>query len=328
MKRLWGARLLALLLTLVAALAAALAAPLAHAQTAGALDEPRYRAALEELLASPQGRVLLEAYLALRRDPLAEVASEELLLGALLGMLTAVDDPYLRLLSPAELEAEARLLRVDPAIATLSFEEVGYLRIPTFHSERVGPAVRRAVERLQGAGAQGVILDLRGNPGGLIRAGLEVLDLFLSDVVLGFRSKRSESTPMGFANPGSLRLPVVVLIDGGTASTAELVAGVLQSYGRALLVGGASAGKGVGQTRVPLSDGSALELVSFRWSLPDGTSVDEGGLVPDLAIDPSAALGERPPVWGEPELDPVLSVAVRLLWQQLRREGGATTPER
>jgi C-terminal processing protease CtpA/Prc len=302
------------------------AATWAPAQAVSSLEDPRYRAVIDELLSTPQGRAFLETYVALRRDQLPEVGSEALLHGALQGLIAAVDDPYVRWLSPSAVEAEAARIRLDAAVATLSFEEVGYLRIASFNSENVGPAVQSAVMQLLDDGAEALILDLRTNPGGLIRAGLPVLDLFISDAVLGFRSKRSDAAPIAFANPGALEVPLAVLIDGDTASTAELVAGALQTLGRALLYGEASAGKGVGQTRLVLSDGGVLELVSFRWLLPDGRSVSEGGLTPDVALDPGAELGEGRPAFGELELDPVLRVALRDLLQVLRSGPSALPP--
>ena len=276
----------------------------------GVID-PRYRDAAEELLMLPEGRAFLEAYLSIRSDYLYGSEPDVLLQGAIRGMMEALDDAYGRYLTPEEFAAEERIFRGPTAVAAILFEEIGYLRLPSFSSERVGEEARAVIDVLLRRDVAGLILDLRQNNGGLVRGGLQLLDIFISDAVLGYRSTRSGAAPLAFANPGAINLPLVVLIDAGTASTAEMVAGALQTFGRAAVYGTRSAGKGVGQTQIPLPDGGSLRLVTFRWSLPDRRSIDGIGVEPTVELDGAAEAGGRAVVFGDPELDPLLQRALR-----------------
>lgn len=281
----------------------------------GAADA-RYRSAFDDLIALPEGRALLEMFSSIRRDYLPGAGPEALLQGAMRGMVEALDDPYVHYLTPAEVAQEERISRGPAAVAAIHFDGIGYLRIPSFSSERVGEEARSVVETLVKRNIEALVLDLRQNSGGLVRGGLQLLDIFLSDAVLGYRSSRGGAAPLAFANPGAITLPLVVLIDAGTASTAEIVAGALQTYQRAALYGTQSAGKGVGQTQVPLPDGGSLRLVTFRWSLPDRRSIDGVGLQPTVVVN-DGALGLVGVVFGDPELDPVLRRALRDLRQKI-----------
>lgn len=287
--------------------------------------DPRYEVIVVDLLASPEGRALLEAFRSLRRDYLGEAEAARLLEGALRGMVDALGNPYVTYLDADEVAADRREARDPDVVEVGLIGDLAYLRLPSFDSERAGERFTTELERLLEGGVTGVIMDLRGNPGGLLLGGLQVLDLFLSEVVLGYRATRFGQVPMGFANPRAVELPLAVLIDRDTASTAEIVAGALQTKGRARLYGEVSAGKGVGQSTVPLSDGGELRLVTFIWALPDGRSVDGWGLTPDVPVrwetarvDPAdlAQVVERP------DLDPVLAAAVR----DLGRLDSAGTP--
>jgi C-terminal processing protease CtpA/Prc len=269
---------------------------------------------VEEILAIPEGRALIEAYLAIRRDYLLGSDEAALLQGAIRGMVAALDDPYVQYLTPEEVAAEDRVSRGPAAVAAIIFDGIGYLRISTFNSERVGEEARAVVQALMRRNVEGLVLDLRQNGGGLVRGGLQLLDLFIADAVLGYRSTRSGAAPLAFANPGAIDLPLVVLIDEGTASTAEMVAGALQTFQRATLYGMPSAGKGVGQTQISLSDGGSLRLVTFRWSLPDRRNINGIGLEPTVKIDGEAEAGSAGVVFGDPEIDPVLRRALRDLW--------------
>lgn len=273
---------------------------------------PRLDRAVAELLEEPAGQAFLEAYRAILGDYRGDVDAERLLEGALRGLVAALDDPYVRYLSPEEV-AEDALARRDPdVVVTGVVGDLGYLRVTSFDSERAGERFATELDGLIVRGARALVLDLRGNGGGLVLPGLQVLDRFLSDEVLGYRVGARTRVPLGFANPNAVVLPVAVLVDGATASTAEIVAGALQTFGRARLYGAVTAGKGVGQTSVRLSDGGELRLVTFGWSLPDGRSIDGWGLTPDVPIrtdGPVEAL-ELIDAITEPERDPVLSAAL------------------
>ncbi len=245
--------------------------------------DPRYQAAVRDLLESPAGVAFLDAWIAVQRDYLYGVDSETLLQGATAGLVEALGDPYSRYLDPGDAEA-ARRANENGAVEIAQIGDVGIIRIASFEGEATGAQFATALDTLLGAGVRGLVLDLRGNEGGSILQGLQVLDRFLTEGELGFRRVRGVSVPIAYANPRAATNPLVVLVDGDTASTAEIVAGTLQAYGRARLVGTPTAGKGVGQTSIRLADGSELRLVSFEWLLPGLRSVNLVGLTPDVVI--------------------------------------------
>lgn len=294
--------------------AALLSALLALGAIGGAQDapSPRHEQAAAALLAEPTGQAFLEAYRAILREYRGEVDVERLLEGALRGLVAALDDPYVRYLDPEELERDAATRRDPNVVVTGVVGDLGYLRVTSFDSERAGERFATELEDLLARGVRALVLDLRGNGGGLVLPGLQVLDRFLSDVVLGFRAGTRLQVPLGFANPSAVGLPVAVLVDADTASTAEIVAGALQTYGRARLYGSVTAGKGVGQTSVALSDGGELRLVTFGWSLPDGRSIDGWGLTPDVPVrgaTPTASV-DLVEVVTDSTRDPVLAAAL------------------
>jgi carboxyl-terminal processing protease len=133
----------------------------------------------------------------------------------------------------------------------------------------------------------GYIIDLRSNPGGLLDQAVEVSDVFLNRVeVVSQRGRDKRDIERYFAQPGDMAagLPIVVLVDSGSASAAEIVAGALQDHHRALVMGERSFGKGSVQTLIPLDDTTALRLTTARYYTPSGRSVQEGGIEPDIAV--------------------------------------------
>jgi C-terminal processing protease CtpA/Prc len=290
---------------------AALASSAGFAQ--GSVD-PRYEAVVAQLLSTPEGLAFLEAFRAIQRDYLGSVDSAVILDAAIRGLADGVGDPYVRYFDADERAADLRAARDPNVVVSGSLGDLGYLRLVSFDSERSGERFSAELDALLERGIRGLVVDLRGNGGGLVLGGLQVLDLFLSDVVLGYRETRFGQIPLGFANPRSVALPIAVLVDGGTASTAEIVAGALQARGRARLYGAITAGKGVGQSTVPLSNGGELRLVTFAWSLPDGRNIDGWGLTPDVPVGAGVAEVVGVDLFAaitEPDLDPVLAAAVR-----------------
>jgi len=293
---------------------ASLVLPFVPAAAAQPIVDARYEAVVADLMSTPDGLAFLEAFRAIRRDYLGVADAETLLDGALRGMVDALADPYVRYLDAEQLDDDRRTARGPASIEAVALGDLGYLRLESFDSERAGESFAAEIEILLRRGVRALIVDLRGNSGGLVLGGLQVLDVFLSDVVLGYRATRFGQVPLGFANPRAETLPLAVVIDRDTASTAEIVAGGLQTYGRARLYGEISAGKGVGQSTVPLSHGGELRLVTFAWTLPDGRSVDGWGLTPDVPLRgqvPVLAANDLARVVIEPELDPVLAAAIR-----------------
>lgn len=166
-----------------------------------------------------------------------------------------------------------------PAVpyALMLNDHVGYVPLQTFN-EDAADEVRTAVNRLLKDGAKSVVLDLRNNPGGILEQGLSVADLFLRDGQEIASVRTRQGTPQVFTAHGAEHVPsvpLVVLVDGSTASAAEIVTGALQDHDRGLVVGTTSFGKGLVQTVFPLDDGWALKLTTGKWFTPSGRSIQK-----------------------------------------------------
>jgi len=174
----------------------------------------------------------------------------------------------------------------------------GYLRLKHF-SRRVAAETELALVDLERAAAlQGIVLDLRDNPGGLITEAVELVDLFVSEGLIvqtrGRDSSQIESYHATAAQTDRLHLPIVVLVNGGSASASELVAGALQDIGRATVIGERTYGKGSMQHVYEFEDGSALKLTVARYYLPGGETIKPGaGLTPDLMVPLHSASDPR-----------------------------------
>ena len=177
-----------------------------------------------------------------------------------------------------------------PAVRGEVRDRVGILTVTTF-SRVTTEATQRAmadIERQLGGPPLGWVIDLRSNPGGLLDQAVGLSDLFLErGEVVSQRGRRRTDIERYYARPGDAAhgLPIVVLVDAGTASASEIVAGALQDHRRAIVMGERTFGKGSVQTLLPLGDGStALRLTTARYYTPAGRSVQEGGITPDLLV--------------------------------------------
>ena len=166
----------------------------------------------------------------------------------------------------------------------------GYVRISQFQN-RTGENLRDAVVRLRGdAGDElrGLVLDLRNNPGGVLSAAVSVSDAFLNEGTIVYTEGRMDEAKLKFSAKGSDILdgiPLVVLVNAGSASASEIVAGALQDHRRAVIIGEKTFGKGSVQTILPLDNGSALKLTTARYYTPSGVSIQARGIVPDITLD-------------------------------------------
>jgi carboxyl-terminal processing protease len=167
---------------------------------------------------------------------------------------------------------------------------VGYIRITTFN-EQTDVGVRRAVNSLKeqlGSMPKGFVLDLRNNPGGLLDQAINVSDAFLDKgEIVSTRGRRSDDAQRHNAKPGDLTdgNPIVVLINGGSASASEIVAGALQDHRRAVLLGTKSFGKGSVQTIIPLPGHGAMRLTTAHYYTPSGRSIQAKGIEPDIQVE-------------------------------------------
>lgn len=195
-----------------------------------------------------------------------------------------------------------------------------YLRIVQFQ-ERTAEDFKKALEKFGQEGEiQGIVLDLRNNPGGLLNQAVEVADLFLEEgVIVGVKGRGEEKMEFRAKEEGTLPpWPIVVLVNHGSASASEIVAGALQDYNRAVIMGKKTFGKGSVQTIIPLEDGSGLRLTTARYFTPKGRSIQDKGIFPDIPLEKAELVRD-----GE---DPTIKEALRHLkalsiyWRYLGEE--------
>ncbi|MFC2029543.1 S41 family peptidase [Chloroflexota bacterium] len=186
---------------------------------------------------------------------------------------------------------EVDITRADipsPSIEARMLDELpqtGYVRIRLF-SDRTGDELEDALGELKDLGMSQLVLDLRGNGGGLLGASVDVASEFLEDGVVLYQVQKGpgEDAQKARGSAGYAEAPLVVLVDGGTASASEIVAGALQDRGRAVLIGEKTFGKGSVQSVFDLSDGSSVHITSAQWLTPDRNQISGEGLTPDLEV--------------------------------------------
>jgi carboxyl-terminal processing protease len=192
---------------------------------------------------------------------------------------------------PLRLSIERDVIRVRSVKSRILEAGYGYVRISQFQSP-TDDNLREAVDQLktQGGGElKGLVLDLRNNPGGVLNAAVAVADTFLEKGVIVSTRGRAADTEMKFnAKPNDILkgAPIVVLVNGGSASASEIVAGALQDHRRAVVMGTKTFGKGSVQTILPMDNGAALKLTTARYYTPSGRSIQADGIHPDIPLDP------------------------------------------
>lgn len=166
--------------------------------------------------------------------------------------------------------------------------DIGYIRISNFQSKTTKDLSSALEELEKDRKLKGLVLDLRNNPGGLLSQSIEVADLFLDSggiVSTKGRSNSHDIKATAHKNKTQRNYPIIVLVNGGSASAAEIVSGALQDNKRALILGTRTFGKGSVQTILPLSDGSGLRLTTARYYTPSGKSIQSSGITPDIEIE-------------------------------------------
>lgn len=181
------------------------------------------------------------------------------------------------------------VIKIKSIRARLLEEGYGYVRVASFQ-ERTEQDLSKALSDFREDGAlSGLVLDLRNNPGGLLDQAVKVSNLFLDGGLIVYTDGRVESQKMRFeATKGSkdVDYPMVVLVNGGSASASEIVAGALQDHKRALILGTKTFGKGSVQTIIPLDGGSGLRLTTAHYYTPSGHSIQAKGITPDIIVRP------------------------------------------
>jgi carboxyl-terminal processing protease len=189
-----------------------------------------------------------------------------------------------------DVELERAVIKVKSVKSQLLVEHYGYLRISQFQVNtggEVGSALAQLKKQNHGNKLRGIILDLRNNPGGVLQAAVEVTDHFLSKGLIVYTKGRIANSELRFsadAADASDGVSLVVLINGGSASASEIVAGALQDHKRGVLMGTESFGKGSVQTVLPLKNERGLKLTTALYFTPNGRSIQAQGIVPDIVV--------------------------------------------
>lgn len=192
---------------------------------------------------------------------------------------------------PLEFTLSRASVQVRSVSSELPEPDLGYVKISHF-SETTTPDLEQVLSKLRkrnGRALHGLVLDLRDNPGGVLEAAVSVSDVFLeAGLIVSADGRTADARFEALAGPGDALegAPVVVLVNGGSASASEIVAGALKDHGRARLVGSQTYGKGSVQTIMPLSEGRAIKLTTSRYYTPSGASIHERGITPDVVVGP------------------------------------------
>lgn len=220
---------------------------------------------------------------------------------------------------PLELTLTRETVRPQVVRYRVEGNDIGYIRLSSFN-EQTDAMLRRAMQAIRqqaGGNLKGLVLDLRNNPGGLLDQAVQVSDEFLDQgEIVSTRARRSEDAQRWNARSGDIAqgLQVVVLVNGGSASASEIVAGALQDHRRAIVMGTKSFGKGSVQTVMPLSrDNGAIRLTTARYYTPSGRSIQASGIQPDIEVLAQRQDQNTPPSLREREAD---------RRRALRNEGG------
>ena len=191
---------------------------------------------------------------------------------------------------PLNITITRDVIRVTSVKSRMLEPGYGYVRISQFQS-RTGENLRQELAKLENEAdgpLKGLVLDLRNNPGGVLSAAVSVSDAFLKDGIIVYTEGRLDDAKLKFnAKPTDILdgAPLVVLVNGGSASASEIVAGALQDHNRAIIMGQKTFGKGSVQTILPMDNGSALKLTTAKYYTPSGVSIQATGISPDIALE-------------------------------------------
>lgn len=210
---------------------------------------------------------------------------------------------------PFDLTLVREIIEVKSVKAKDLGDGVTYIRISAFQ-ERTGKDLLKALEQSEHSGMSAMVLDLRNNPGGLLNQAVQVTDLFLDQgQLIVYTEGRLKNQDLRFSAEHAAQIPkvpMIILVNGGSASASEIVAGALQDWKRAVVLGTKTFGKGSVQTVVPLSDGSGLRLTTAKYFTPKGRSIHGTGLAPDILVEvprPTLAKAQTGPAEKESDLE-------------------------
>jgi len=194
--------------------------------------------------------------------------------------------------APIEIDVTRDIIKVTSIKSRMVDNGYGYVRITQFQGD-TGTQFSQALQELEdkhGSDLDGLIIDLRNNPGGVLQAAVDTADALLDEGLIVYTEGRIQSSRLRFnARAGDLMsgTPIVVLINGGSASASEILAGALQDHQRAVIMGTQSFGKGSVQTVIPLDETHAIKMTTARYYTPDGRSIQASGIKPDIEVKPA-----------------------------------------
>ncbi|MFQ3573874.1 MAG: S41 family peptidase [Thermodesulfovibrionales bacterium] len=198
------------------------------------------------------------------------------------------------------------IIKIKSVKAKMLQDNIGYIKLTQFQEASARDMVK-ALDNLKKEGMNALILDLRNDPGGLLNSAVEVVEHFLPPhkLVVYIKGKKGEKTEYFTERekPGYTDIPMVVLVNQGSASASEIVAGALKDWNRAVIVGVQTFGKGSVQSLIPLSDGSGLRLTTAKYYTPKGTSIQGVGITPDIIVKLESKDSKDIPVVRERDLD-------------------------
>lgn len=232
--------------------------------------------------------------------------------------------------APIEIDVERAIIKVTSIKSRIIENGYGYVRITQFQAD-TGTQFTTALENLEkehGSALDGLIIDLRNNPGGILQAAVEAADALLDEGLIVYTEGRIQSSRLRFnAKPGDImpNTAIVVLINGGSASASEILAGALQDHERAVVMGTQSFGKGSVQTVIPLDETHAIKMTTARYYTPDGRSIQAKGIKPDIEVKPAELTElDGQPFFSEADLSGHLEG--RDEGQDMMEEDGQATP--
>jgi carboxyl-terminal processing protease len=193
--------------------------------------------------------------------------------------------------NPIEITLVRAVIKVSSVKSKLIEDDYGYIRISSFQSrtaQQLKKQIKKLLSKNKDKKLKGLVLDLRNNPGGILNGAVEVSNTFLNDGLIVYTKGRAKDSRLKFsASQGDLLegAPLIILVNNGSASASEIVAGALQDHKRAIIVGRQTFGKGSVQTVLPMSDKTAIKLTTARYYTPSGRSIQAQGIKPDIVIE-------------------------------------------
>jgi carboxyl-terminal processing protease len=198
---------------------------------------------------------------------------------------------------PKDFTLMRAIIQIKSVRSTLIQDDIGYVKLRSFH-KNTSDELADALQDLEERHINALILDLRNNPGGLLEQAIAVTDEFIKggQLIVYTKGRLANQNMKGFSKDDEAHIdfPMVILVNGGSASASEIVAGALQDLERATIIGTKTFGKGSVQTIIPLSDGSGLRLTTAKYYTPKGRVIHEKGIVPDIVVE-EPAQDQTPP---------------------------------